>query len=257
MESRINSTLCSIIYHYSEVGSTNNVAKKFISDNKDLGFCIRSDVQTAGYGQKSNFWESPPGGLWCSLVIKPSIPVHRLGLIPSLSALSVAKALKKHKIRTRLKWPNDILNYEDNKKLGGILVEGKVLGSSDTKYVVIGIGLNVNTTLNQYSAPLSRKITSTYEILGEKIPLDDLLLEIIVELEEGFVNIDTLGEKHIINEWKNWENILGKRVNIVSNDIIYEGIAKDLSVYGQLILEIKDGVLIKFSSGTLSLIDNQ
>lgn len=254
MKSEIKSKLCSKIYHYSEVGSTNNIAKSFISEKNESGFVVLSNIQTAGYGQKGNFWESPHGGLWCSIAIKPGIPPNIQGLIPNLSALSVAKALKVHNVRTRLKWPNDILNFKDNRKLGGILVEGKVSGSRATQYLVIGIGLNINNTLNQYSAPLRRIVTSTLEILGTEIHLESLLLDIISELENGFNTIDAHGEEQILNEWKKWDNILGERIKIVSNNIVYEGIAKDLSVHGQLILEMKDGLLIKFSSGNVSVL---
>ena len=220
---------------------------------KELGFVILSKTQTAGYGQRGNFWESPQGGLWCSIAIKPNINPSKIGLIPSLCALSVAKALKIYKITTRLKWPNDILNSIDNKKLGGIIVEGKV-SPKRLEYLIIGIGLNVNNSLKQFSLPLRKNITTTLEIIKTNISLEKLLHTIITHLEDGLYKMTKGGENEILLEWKKWDNILGMAVKITSNNIEYEGIVKDLTLFGQIILELADGRKITFSSGNVSLL---
>ena len=59
--------------------------------------------------------------------------------------------------------------------------------------------------------------------------------------------------RKILLEWKKWDNILGLNVKILSNNIEYIGIAKDISANGQLILEMKDGRTMKFSTGNLIL----
>ncbi len=248
----INSASCSTIYYYSDLDSTNSMARKFITEKQELGFIIISEVQTGGYGQREKFWESPRGGLWCSIGIKPEFKISSLNLFPILTALSVAEALEKYKLKTKLKWPNDILHSSSNKKIGGILVEGKVSQHS-LEYLIIGIGLNINNTIDQYSLALSNKITTTFEILNEKIPLRDILIEIINQIK---IKLDIMregGELKILSEWKKWDNILGLNVKILSNNIEYQGIAKDISKNGQLLLELKDGRTIKFSSGHLVL----
>ncbi|MHA1513165.1 MAG: biotin--[acetyl-CoA-carboxylase] ligase [Candidatus Hodarchaeales archaeon] len=248
----INSTFCPTIYYYSEIGSTNSIARKIITEKQELGFVVLSEVQTGGYGQRDNFWESPLGGLWCSIGIKPEIKISSLSLIPILTALSVAIALDLYKLKTKLKWPNDILHSSSNRKIGGILVEGKVSQHS-LEYLIIGIGLNINNTLDQYSPSLRNKITTTFEILNEKIPLKDILLEIINQIEYKLITIREGGELKILSEWKKWDNILGLNVKMISNNIEYHGIAKDILRNGQLLLELKDGRTIKFSSGHLVL----
>ncbi|MCK4849434.1 MAG: hypothetical protein KAT16_10425, partial [Candidatus Heimdallarchaeota archaeon] len=137
-------------------------------------------------------------------------------------------------------------------KIGGILVESEVSQHS-LMYLIIGIGLNINNTLDQYSPALRNKITTTFEILNEKIPLKEILIEIIKQIEYR-LNIMREGrELKILSEWKKWDNILGLNVKILSNNIEYQGIAKDISKNGQLLLELKDGRTIKFSSGHLVL----
>ncbi len=248
----INSSLCPTIYYYSEIGSTNSIARKLITKKQELGFVILSEIQTGGYGQRGNFWESPRGGLWCSIGIKPEFKISSLGLVPILTALSVAKTLELYKLETKLKWPNDILHSSSYKKIGGILVEGKVSQHS-LEYLIIGIGLNINNTLDQYSPALRNKITTTFEILNDKIPLKDMLIEIIKQIEYKLKIMREGGELKILSEWKKWDNILDLNVKIISNNIEYHGIAKDILKNGQLLLELKDGRTIKFSSGHLVL----
>ena len=166
-QASIKSNLSPTIYYYSEVGSTNSIARKMILEKNKFGFVVTSKVQTGGYGRRKNYWESPKGGLWCSIVIKPDIKVQSLGIVPILTALGVAQALQTFGIETKLKWPNDILYSQNNKKLGGILVEGKVSKRS-LEYLIIGIGLNINNTLDQYS-PSLKNIIKTTKILGIKL----------------------------------------------------------------------------------------
>ena len=249
----LNTEFISEILHFSDLGSTNSFAKKMVLKENKHGFVIISKTQTSGYGQRGNFWESPPGGLWCSIAIKPEINPKSIGLIPILCALSVAKALKSYNIATRLKWPNDILYSDNNKKLGGILVEGKV-SPGFIEYLIIGIGLNVNNSLEQFSLPLRGSITSILEISKNKLRLSELLCKVVKFLEEGLIIMKRGEEKQILSEWKEWDNILGRKAIITSNNIEYEGAVKDLTVFGQLILELADGRKITFSSGTLTLV---
>ena len=54
--------------------------------------------------------------------------------------LAVIKSIRND--RLKLKWPNDILI--DDRKLSGVLVEGK--SSQDSTKVVLGIGINLTTS---------------------------------------------------------------------------------------------------------------
>lgn len=256
-EYKFNSEICSSIYSYSNVGSTNNIARTIMQKNNTKNFAVVAQVQTSGYGRRGNFWESPQGGLWSSLLIEPSFDLKFVGLIPCLCALSVAKTLKQYKIDTRLKWPNDILFLEDNNKLGGILVEGKVTQVS-MEYLIIGIGLNVNNRMDQFSPQLRNKITSTYIVKKEEINVLELYHKILKNLETGLEVINASQGELVLREWKEWANILDFRLKIISNNIQYEGLAHDILSDGRLILRMDDGRLIKFSSGNVtSLGSNQ
>jgi BirA family biotin operon repressor/biotin-[acetyl-CoA-carboxylase] ligase len=66
------------------------------------------------------------------------------------TGIALARSLSRaFGIDLRLKWPNDLLSRE--KKVGGILVEGRILPDG-TGYVVVGLGLNVRATRAELDA---------------------------------------------------------------------------------------------------------
>ncbi|MFX1285271.1 MAG: biotin--[acetyl-CoA-carboxylase] ligase [Promethearchaeota archaeon] len=252
----LKSKLCPKIYSYDEVGSTNYLARKLIENKNDIGFVIVAVTQTAGKGQNERVWESPKGGLWCSIAIQPKIDLTLLRLVPILSAVAISNALETFNIKTMLKWPNDILIRHNLRKIGGILAESKV-SQYFLDYLIIGIGLNINNTLGQYSSALQDHITTIYEEIKYELDLELLLQRIIFQIENSFETLNIYGAQPICNEWKQKDNILGMDIIVQGPECKYQGRAVDISPYGQLILEIPDSDKVKISNGTVYLLRNK
>lgn len=255
-EKLVHSKLCPRIYSYAEVGSTNDLARKLIEKKNQIGFVIVAEKQTAGKGQEGRFWESPNGGLWSSLAIQPQIELKLVGMVPIISALGIANALETFDIRTLLKWPNDILVRHNLKKIGGILVEGKITQFS-LNYLIIGIGLNINNTLNQFSIALQDQITTVYEEFNVEIDLDILLQEIIQQIEDCFRILKSYGPQPLLSEWKKKDNILGMNIIVQSPEGEYQGKAVDISPYGQLVLEISESDKVIIPTGTVTFLKSK
>jgi BirA family biotin operon repressor/biotin-[acetyl-CoA-carboxylase] ligase len=111
---------------------------------------VLATSQTQGRGRDGRFWESPIGGCWLSLGIVKHVPAVELA---SPVTQSVQNVISKY-APTRIKEPNDILITD--KKIAGILVEGKISGINLTQ-VVIGIGVNV---VNEIPDSISNTATS-------------------------------------------------------------------------------------------------
>ena len=252
----IRSDLCPYVFTYSEVSSTNRVAERLIEEKNKIGFAVVAESQFAGEGQEKRIWESPQGGLWTSLVLQPQIEISQLGIIPILSAVGIAKALETFGIKILLKWPNDILTRHNLKKLGGILVEAKVTHFS-LNYLIIGIGLNINNTLDQYSRRLQDKITTVFEEYNKEIDLDRLLQEIISQIEGLFKSLRFDGSHSILEKWRKNDNIIGMRVSVQTPKGDYQGRVIDISQDAQLVLENSRSKLIKIPTGTVLIQDNE
>lgn len=130
-----------MIYHFEELGSTNDEAQKEIYGHGDV---IVAERQSAGRGQRGNKWLSGEGlNLTLSAVLCPEgvVDVRNQFLILQATALAICDMLHGYGLAPKIKWTNDI--YIGDKKIVGILIENK-LSSSRLVRSIIGIGINVN-----------------------------------------------------------------------------------------------------------------
>ena len=142
-ESSLKKTLSKLniggLRYFDSIGSTNDDALAWASDNApDLSMVI-ADEQTQGRGRLNRKWFTPKGSaLAFSLILRPSAAhCSHLSRTVGLAALSMTESFLKLGLAPRIKWPNDILL--DGKKAAGILVETDWSGdkvSSDRKSVV-------------------------------------------------------------------------------------------------------------------------
>ncbi len=126
------------IRRHARLGSTNDEAQHLAAAGAPAGTVVVAATQTAGRGRQGRVWASPPGNLYASVLLRPEVPMERLGELAFLAGLAVAEtvaALLPPERQVRLKWPNDVL--VDGAKIAGILIEQ----AGDA--VVLGIGLNI------------------------------------------------------------------------------------------------------------------
>ncbi len=229
------------VYYLRETSSTMDVAKKIAEEGEEA--IVIAEIQTRGRGRLDRLWYSPQGGIWMSLVIKPSFSLKTAFLLTYIASLSTALTIQKVTgLKTYLKWPNDVI-YKTNteeKKLAGILLEIKA-EIDRIKYAIIGIGINVN---NQISS-LEPQAISLKEILGKEIKRKD----IIKELVKLFRNFFKEEPKEVLKAWKEKSLTLGKKVKIIHPEGEKIGLALDISDDGALILQTEGNQTLKIYSG--------
>lgn len=122
------------------ITSTMDALHELAQDGAPAGTAVVAEAQTAGRGSRGRGWDSPPGGLWLSVLARPA--TAGLELLSLRSGLAVAELLGRLGAGDRigLKWPNDLML--DDRKTGGILCEARWHGAS-LGWVAIGVGLNV------------------------------------------------------------------------------------------------------------------
>jgi BirA family biotin operon repressor/biotin-[acetyl-CoA-carboxylase] ligase len=179
--------------------------------------------QTRGKGRGVRIWESPPGGLYLSIIT----PSH--SLLSFIAGISVTQTLVGLNNRLRLKWPNDLIL--DGKKVGGILCE------DDDKCAVVGIGINLN---NSPSFPNSINLASVSYGLDEYRFLKSFFVVFRENLQKS--------NKDIISRFRDYDCLLGR-------DITWDGatgIAKSINSDGSLEV-LSDGKLVNLYSEDVHL----
>lgn len=121
-------------------GSTNDDARSLAARGAPEGTVVLASRQTAGRGRLGRSWESPDGGVYLSIVLRPQVAPVAVSSLALAIALGVARGLETLGFETRLKWPNDVLLAGG--KIAGILLE--IAAETDcVDRVVAGVGLNV------------------------------------------------------------------------------------------------------------------
>jgi BirA family biotin operon repressor/biotin-[acetyl-CoA-carboxylase] ligase len=132
------------IHHYYRIGSTNSEAMESASAGAPEGSVFVAEEQTAGRGRGAHQWDSAASaGIYCSVVLRPSLPPSEALILSLAAGLAVHAAVQQVDARVvcDLKWPNDLLI--EGKKFCGILTEMNA-EVTRVRYVVVGIGINVN-----------------------------------------------------------------------------------------------------------------
>ena len=199
------------LFVFSEIDSTNNASKKIIQDEFDEVTIVIAETQKKGKGRLTRTWESPKGGLYCSLILKPSVPQQKITLLPLLASISVTKTLQKYSLKPTVKWPNDV--RIENKKIAGILIESSY-NYEHILCVILGFGINLNINLEQFPNHLIDATTSVKIELNEPINYPDFFKNLLMNFQ-NYYTVFSKGEfKEILSVWKQQSDTLGKKVKI-------------------------------------------
>lgn len=223
-----------------EVTSTNDVAKALGKEGEPEGLVVVARKQSAGRGRMGRTWSSPMGGLYFSVLLRPRIEADAVLRMTVLSCVPVAMAIEEVTgIRPELKWPNDIL--VQGKKIGGILVEGVSRGK-ELDFVVLGIGLNLNSSDEALDAP---EATTLSAVLGKEIGEEELLTSLLRHLEAFYIRLkaDEVDE----DEYKARSCVLGNWVEARIGNQTLRGKALYLDHDGALVLRSDENLIFRLA----------
>jgi BirA family biotin operon repressor/biotin-[acetyl-CoA-carboxylase] ligase len=168
-----------------ETSSTNDLVWQVAQQGSPDGLVVFAELQTEGRGQRGNRWESAAHlGLWFSILLRPKIG-------PADSACVVAWAVQTVKATieeeigagAQIKPPNDI--YVGARKVAGVLVEMRVEQHGGYA-AIVGIGLNVNQSDQDFSASLRESAGSLAMASGKQIDRQRLALALLRKLDQTY-----------------------------------------------------------------------
>jgi BirA family transcriptional regulator, biotin operon repressor / biotin---[acetyl-CoA-carboxylase] ligase len=214
--------------------STNSEIRAMADRGAPEWTVVAAGHQTAGRGRLGRSWASAPGkALQFSLLLRPSIPPEDAPLASLLAAAEMADAcLEVAGVRVFSKWPNDLL--AENRKVGGILPEAKVSGALE--YLVLGIGVNVSMTEEDFPADLSGAATSLLLAGGSAEP-EDLLGRFLAGFRASWKEGDPMDREDVLRRYRTICATLGRQVRATTvTGTILEGTASDLDDHGGLMI---------------------
>ncbi|WP_018258385.1 biotin--[acetyl-CoA-carboxylase] ligase [Halomicrobium katesii] len=215
------------IEYHDSIDSTNRRARELATDGRS-DVAVLADEQTGGRGRLDRAWASPSGGVWLSLVLRPRVPIAHAPAFTLAAAVAVTRAAREAGVDARIKWPNDVVVGDDERKLAGVLTE--VEGEADrVDWVVVGIGSNVN--VDPAALPDEADATSVQDAVGpvDRRAFTQRLLE---EFDALRRDLDA-----VVPAWRADATTLGKRVRVETPGGTVEGEAVDVSFPGALVVD--------------------
>jgi BirA family biotin operon repressor/biotin-[acetyl-CoA-carboxylase] ligase len=219
------------------VGSTNEEAVRLASEGAPTGTLVWAKSQFRGKGRRGREWISPSGNLYLSLLLRPKLLLTQAPQLSFVAAIAVFDTLcfmLPQTVKINMKWPNDIL--VDGKKIAGILLESSAHGDM-LDWLVIGVGVNVATSPDK----VSFSTTCLHESSNPHVSVESVLKHFTVNFKRVIGEWSKEGFAPVRKKWLKFAWCLGEKIEVKTEQELFQGSFTGLDETGAMILEIGEG----------------
>jgi BirA family biotin operon repressor/biotin-[acetyl-CoA-carboxylase] ligase len=219
------------------LGSTSDVLKTRARAGAPEWTGVFADTQSGGRGREGRAWVSPRGGLYLSVLLRPSF--EAVGLVPLAAGVAVAEAAGEHGVRVELKWPNDALVR--GRKLAGVLAESSS-SSRGVDWIVVGIGVNV--AVDPFLLGAAGSTATSLHLESDQPPaVEDVAAGVLARLVVWYDALERRPSA-VVDAWKKhavpwW----GEPVQVRTTHGLLRGALRDVDEAGALLVDRgEDGI---------------
>jgi BirA family biotin operon repressor/biotin-[acetyl-CoA-carboxylase] ligase len=236
------------------VSSTSDVARELAAGGAPLPLAVWAARQTHGRGRGTNRWWSGAGSLTFTVALDPAAhglrPEHepRLALATAVAIVD-AIAVPHLAAPLGIRWPNDI--EAGGRKLGGILPER--VDTARGLRLLIGVGLNVTTPMDDAPPEVRRMATSLAELRTPPEPVgavETVFCAILAGLP-GVLDQLARDDPALAARWAALDALRGQAIQIDLGPRKIAGIARAIDAEGALCLDAEEGPLRLFGGQVL------
>lgn len=239
---------------HDTTASTNADAFRLAEEGAGEGTTVVADSQSAGKGRRGRHWVSPAGvNLYCSVVLRPDILPYEAPQLTFLSSVAVARAIRQETgLAAEIKWPNDVLLQ--GKKVAGLLNEMSA-ETDGINFVILGVGVNLNMSREQFPDDLRAPATSLLLEHGKAVPRAGFTARLLNELDRLYNEFLNHGFGPVRREWQECCNAAGREIVVSDQGLetargIFDGIDGD----GALLLRLPDGKQERIVAGDVRVV---
>lgn len=223
----------------NETTSTNDALRQLAQQGAPAGTVVVADHQTAGRGRRGNPWVAPAGrNLLVSILLRPEFPMEIWPQLTHATALALAQFLESTGLTPQIKWPNDVL--VNDRKICGILLE--TFTHQEGAFVILGLGLNVNETAEEFPPELASTATSLAIETQRPWDREEVLDSLLQHIDDCWWRV----AEHfpaMLRAVERRSHLTGHRISLEREGRVEQGIVRGLSHSGGLLLEDDSGQL--------------
>ena len=199
------------------------------------GTLVVAGRQKQGRGRLGRTFVSPPGGVYLSLLLRPAVAAPDALTATGAAAVAVCRAVEElTRCSLAIKWVNDL--FYGGKKVCGILTEAVTdFESGRIDFLVVGIGINLTTTPEQFGPELASIAGSLFP--GGPSPCGRAALAASIA-----AHLLSLGFGHdYLTEYRQRSLVVGHWLTVTGDGDPY--IAKALAIddEGRLVIQLPTG----------------
>jgi len=267
------------VYAFRRVGSAMDVAHQLAAEGAAEGTLVWAGSQERGRGRLGRVWASPEGGLYLSMVLRPSRPPGEIAQLSLVAGLSVAGAIQELTgLPLGVRWPNDLIL--DGKKIAGILTEvrggvprtgvlreppeaggrAEVRGgvprtgvlreppeAGGSGAVIVGIGVNVRAEPGELP-----ETATSLAALGKPVDRRRVTGLLCRHLSRWYDVWHHEGFAPIREALRSRLALLGEMVHVQAGSDALEGTLQDLDESGRLLIRLDAGMVRAFDVGEVT-----
>jgi BirA family biotin operon repressor/biotin-[acetyl-CoA-carboxylase] ligase len=223
------------IEYLTTIDSTNSELMRRAASGDYRAVCLVAREQTAGRGRLGRAWLSDTSSLMMSVGL-PLAPQNWSGLSLAVG-VCIAECLHP---AIQIKWPNDL--WIGGKKLAGILIETVAMPVAAARYVVVGIGINLEAPASDPTIAMKTMPCGLRDVLPE-ITTDATTLRILQPLLDTLSHFEQHGWKPYAQRFAARDALQGLPVALSSSDAqVARGRYAGVGLDGALQLQTDDGL---------------
>ncbi|MBL0941837.1 MAG: biotin--[acetyl-CoA-carboxylase] ligase [Alphaproteobacteria bacterium] len=218
----------------------------------DMGILAYQQLQ--GAGRRGRPWVSSPGNLHLSLVIPFQENICHLGEFSFIAAVALREVIAEilgAESEVLCKWPNDIL--VNGSKIAGILIEKHERSSDKSCWLIIGIGVNIESCPAESGLLKATCLNS----LGARGFKPQTIAEMFYHSFAHWRDLWFKSSFKVIQtEWMKWAAGLGQKVHVKFPDQVnqVEGKFCELDFDGAFVLETTELKRIRIHTADIDIL---
>jgi BirA family transcriptional regulator, biotin operon repressor / biotin---[acetyl-CoA-carboxylase] ligase len=236
-----------------EVDSTNDEAARLLAAGRPAPIAVFALRQTRGRGRFGRPWHSAENGnLYCSFAFRPRIAPERMHTFTLWMGVTICDLVSKFTpTPPGVKWPNDIVFGP--RKAGGMLTEARV-DADQTRDLVFGLGLNVNSPAEGWPAELSRTAVSLAEVAGAPVDINRLTAALIGRVLLAYERFTDGEHAQAFPElWNRYDVLKGREVTVIEAGRRHRGTVAGIDDIGALLLRDENGRTRAYRAGEVTI----
>ena len=239
---------------FDSIDSTNAYLKRVALEGAPDGTVAVAAEQTVGRGRRGRSFQSAAGkGVYLSVLLRPSLTPAQLLPLTGLVAVAMCRAVTRVSgADVQIKWTNDLVL--NGRKLCGILTELSLEGESGAlQSVVVGIGVNVSQTRQDFDGEVADIATSLLRETGRSIPRAQLAAAMIEELDALYTSLMAGKTAGYLEEYRRRCVTIRREVQLLWQDTREKVTALDVDEEFGLVVRRADGSTETIRTGEVSV----